>query len=69
MSPRCNKRWRPTCCRKLESLRDVSQAEAPSLNDLPPSLVTRFVGQREQHLLKVYGRGDIWDAEALGDVR
>jgi predicted RND superfamily exporter protein len=27
--------------------------------------VHRFVGQHGKHLLKIYGRGDIWDAHAL----
>jgi predicted RND superfamily exporter protein len=36
------------------------------LTDLPASLVDRFVGQHGKHLLKIYGRGDIWDASALG---
>ncbi len=36
------------------------------MTDLPASLVDRFVGQHGRHLLKIYGRGDIWDSAALG---
>ena len=50
---------------QLRALRDVSLPEPPSLDDLPASLVSRFVGKSEHHLLRIYGEGDIWDAEAL----
>ncbi|MBT4157940.1 MAG: MMPL family transporter [Planctomycetaceae bacterium] len=58
---------------RLHALSAVSDPVAPSLNDLPESLVDRFVGSSGKHLLKIYGRGDIWNFEALknfvGDVR
>ena len=58
---------------RLHALRAVSDPVAPSLNDLPESLVDRFVGSSGKHLLKIYGRGDIWNFEALkkfvGEVR
>ena len=50
---------------RLHALSDVADPEPPSLADLPPSLVDRFVGQSGKHLLKIYGRGDIWNFESL----
>ncbi|MFM8634944.1 MAG: MMPL family transporter [Planctomycetia bacterium] len=50
---------------RLHALAGVSDPEAPTLDDLPPSLVERFVGQSGKHLLKIYGHGDIWNFEAL----
>jgi len=58
---------------RLHALAAVTNPEPPALDDLPPSLVERFVGSSGRHLLKIYGRGDIWNFEALkrfvGDVR
>jgi predicted RND superfamily exporter protein len=58
---------------RLHVLRQVANPEPPQLSDLPASLVNRFVGQHGRHLLKIYGRGNIWDTEALtqfvADVR
>jgi predicted RND superfamily exporter protein len=50
---------------RLHTLRSVSNPEPPELSDLPASLVSRFVGQNGKYLLKIYGRGDIWNMEAL----
>ena len=50
---------------RLHALRDVSDPEPPKLDDLPESLVDRFVGQNGRHLLKIYGRGDIWNFDSL----
>jgi len=50
---------------RLHALESVADPEAPSLNDLPPSLVERFVGNSGKHLLKIYGRGDIWNFDSL----
>ena len=50
---------------QLHRLREVSQPDPPALEDLPPSLVDRFVGQNRSHLLKIYGRGEIWDMADL----
>ncbi len=51
---------------RLHALRSVANPAPPELNDLPQSLVNRFVGKNNKHLLKIYGRGNIWDMEALG---
>jgi hopanoid biosynthesis associated RND transporter like protein HpnN len=50
---------------RLHGLSAVANPEAPALDDLPPSLVERFVGSSGRHLLKIYGRGDIWNFESL----
>jgi hopanoid biosynthesis associated RND transporter like protein HpnN len=50
---------------RLHALAGVADPEPPTLSDLPPSLVDRFVGQSGKHLLKIYGRGDIWNFESL----
>jgi len=51
--------------RRLEMVRDASSASAPSFDDLPESLVRRFRSPQGMHLLKVYGRGDIWNRATL----
>lgn len=50
---------------RLHALAGVADPEPPRLEDLPPSLVERFVGSSGRHLLKIYGRGDIWRFESL----
>ena len=50
---------------RLHSLREISNPEPPQLSDLPASLVDRFVGHNGKHLLKIYGRGDIWNIDSL----
>ena len=50
---------------RLHALAGVADPEPPALADLPPSLVERFVGSSGRHLLKIYGRGDIWNFESL----
>jgi hopanoid biosynthesis associated RND transporter like protein HpnN len=50
---------------RLHALAAVCDPQPPALDDLPPSLVERFVGSSGRHLLKIYGRGDIWNFQAL----
>ena len=52
---------------RLHILKSIANPEPPKLSDLPASLVDRFVGQHGKHLLKIYGKGDIWDTAALGN--
>jgi hypothetical protein len=58
---------------RLYALRGMADPEPPKLTDLPASLVNRFVGQHDKHLLKIFGRGNIWDMDSLSkfvrDVR
>lgn len=50
---------------RLYALRGMSDPQPPQLSDLPESLVNRFVGHNGKYLLKIYGRGNIWDMTAL----
>ena len=50
---------------RLHTLRSIANPQPPQLTDLPASLVDRFVGHRGKHLLKIYGKGNIWDTQAL----
>jgi predicted RND superfamily exporter protein len=58
---------------RLHALRGMADPRPPQLSDLPESLVNRFVGHNGKYLLKIYGRGNIWDMTALrrfvADVR
>jgi hopanoid biosynthesis associated RND transporter like protein HpnN len=51
--------------RELKWLRESADPQPPSFRDLPGPLVSRFVGRSGIHLLKVYGRGEIWDMASL----
>ena len=50
---------------RLHTLRAMANPEPPKLDDLPVSLVTRFVGQNNKFLLKIYSKGNIWDMDAM----
>jgi hopanoid biosynthesis associated RND transporter like protein HpnN len=50
---------------RLHVLASVANPDPPQLDDLPGSLVDRFVGHHGKHLLKIYGKGNIWDSAAL----
>ncbi len=52
---------------RLHMLRSISNPEPPKFDDLPAGLVTRFVGKSDRYLLKVYGKGDIWDMDTLAE--
>jgi predicted RND superfamily exporter protein len=49
----------------LRQLREVAGSEPPGMSDLPPALASRFVGKHGKHLLRIYGRGNLWDTQAL----
>jgi uncharacterized protein len=50
---------------RLHTLHSIANPESPQLSDLSSGLVSRFVGQNGKFLLKIYGRGDIWNMDAL----
>ncbi|MHC4181409.1 MAG: MMPL family transporter, partial [Planctomycetota bacterium] len=50
---------------RLHTLRAMANPEPPRLTDLPEGLVTRFVGHGGRYLLRIYGKGNIWDMEAM----
>jgi hopanoid biosynthesis associated RND transporter like protein HpnN len=49
----------------LHSIRALSNPVPPQHADVPRELLDRYVGRHGRHLLKVYGRGSIWDMAAL----
>ena len=50
---------------RLYALKSMANPEPPKLDDLPESLVNRFVGNNGKYLLKIFGRGNIWDMDAM----
>ncbi|HVC98619.1 MAG TPA: MMPL family transporter, partial [Pirellulales bacterium] len=50
---------------RLYTLKSIANPEPPTLEDLPDSVTNRFVGKHGVHLLKIYGKGNIWDMETL----
>src|SRR5262249_40928086 len=49
----------------LYRLRDVSTPQPITLDDLPPSLRERYVGQNGKWLLQVFGKECLWDFTPL----
>ena len=52
----------------LKRLRDIgrhSNPQPPQITDLSPKLVSRYVGRRKKHLLKIYAAGDVWNIHSL----
>ncbi len=49
----------------MRKLRDHASVEPPRLDDLPESLVRRFVSPRGKHLVRVYCAGDFWDHKVM----
>lgn len=49
----------------LHVLSDLSNPEPPRMADVPAELRERYVGRSGMYLLKVYGKGSIWD---MGDL-
>jgi hopanoid biosynthesis associated RND transporter like protein HpnN len=49
----------------LHRLREVSAAVPITVDDLPPSLRERFIGQNGKWLLRVFARDCLWDFEPL----
>jgi len=58
---------------RLRLLRSVANPEPPQWNDLPDGVVDRFVGRSGKLLLRIYGKGNLWDVDAterfVADVR
>ncbi len=50
---------------KLNTLEKISSPEPPSLNDLPQPYVDRMYAKDGTFLLKIYGKGDLWDMDNL----
>lgn len=58
---------------KFQTIQDISSPQPPQLSDLPQPLVERFMAADGTYLLKVYGKGDLWDMDNMeqfvGEVR
>ena len=58
---------------RLHAIRRVAHPAPPTLDDLPQEFVSRFVNDRGQYVLRIYGDGELWDMGPLGrfvsDVR
>ncbi len=52
---------------RLQKLQAASSPEPPTLNDLPESVATRFVGRSGKYLLQVYSKANIWDVGPMGE--
>ncbi len=50
---------------KLNTLEKISSPEPPSLSDLPQPYVDRMYAKDGTFLLKIYGKGDLWDMDNL----
>ena len=51
--------------KRLQTLKAMAVPEPPTLNDLPESLVSRFVGQNGRHLMRIYTSANIWDMDEM----
>ncbi|MGD9126344.1 MAG: MMPL family transporter [Planctomycetia bacterium] len=66
----CQHRIAADLLNRLFVLREMANPEPPRLEDLPESLVTRFVGKQKaghpkRFLMKIYAKGNIWDMAAM----
>ncbi|MDO4582991.1 MAG: MMPL family transporter [Planctomycetia bacterium] len=50
---------------KFQTIQEISSPQPPQLSDLPQPLVDRFLSADGTYLLKVYGKGDLWDMENM----
>ena len=51
--------------RRLHSLKAMAIPEPPTVEDLPESLVSRFVGKHGKHLMRIYTTAYIWDMDEM----
>ena len=51
--------------RRLHSLKAMAIPEPPTVEDLPESLVSRFVGRHGKHLMRIYTTANIWDMDEM----
>jgi uncharacterized protein len=49
---------------RLRLLQSLSNPEPPAVSDLTPSVAVRMIGRSGKFLLRVYGKGNIWNKEA-----
>jgi predicted RND superfamily exporter protein len=49
----------------LKMMVATAVAEPPAAEDLPASLVSRFVGRHGKHLMRIYSNANIWDMDEM----
>jgi uncharacterized protein len=57
--------WAQDIWQRLSWLADASHSTPPTLDDLPAAWRERFVSRQGQHLLRIFGHGDIWNMDRL----
>ncbi|MDR2169628.1 MAG: MMPL family transporter [Planctomycetaceae bacterium] len=50
---------------RLRNLKACSNPQPPTINDLPASLVERFVSRGGKHLMRIYSVANIWDMDEM----
>jgi hopanoid biosynthesis associated RND transporter like protein HpnN len=50
---------------RLQILKSMAIPEPPAVEDLPASLVDRFVGKRGKHLMRIYTTANIWNMNEM----
>ncbi|MDR2643988.1 MAG: MMPL family transporter [Planctomycetaceae bacterium] len=50
---------------RLKSLKSCSNPQPPTINDLPSSLVERFVSRGGKHLMRIYTMANIWNMDEM----
>jgi predicted RND superfamily exporter protein len=50
---------------RLQVLKSMAIPEPPTIEDLPESLVERFVGKRGKHLMRIYTTANIWNMDEM----
>ena len=50
---------------RLQALKAMAVPEPPTVDDLPESLVSRFIGQNGRHLMRIYTTANIWDMDEM----
>ncbi|MDR1923975.1 MAG: MMPL family transporter [Planctomycetaceae bacterium] len=50
---------------RLKMLKSASNPQPPTIDDLPSSLVERFVGRGGKHLMRIYPKTNIWNMEEM----
>jgi predicted RND superfamily exporter protein len=50
---------------QMQALKAMAMQPPPTLDDLPPALVSRFKGKHGKHLMRIYTTANIWDMDEM----
>ncbi|MDR3108379.1 MAG: MMPL family transporter [Planctomycetaceae bacterium] len=50
---------------RMETLRSMANPESPTIDDLPESLVSRFVSKNGKFLMRIFTDADIWNMDEM----